>query len=136
MGPWWLYFLVFIFGYVTCKTFYFLQATRMTLKLVKSSRVIYLVMMAKAMEKYKIAEETMLLHLKEAAKDDEAINAFKLGIENERDQFKKTSVEWLTENTPPAFREPIRFVDWGEAMNYLLLNREEAYKFWRFNDDR
>lgn len=93
-------------------------------------------MMAKAMEKYKIAEETMLLHLKETDKDDEAIKVFKLSIENERDQFRKSSVEWLTENTPPTFRDLVGFADWDEAMNYLLLNREEAYKFWRFNNDR
>jgi hypothetical protein len=65
MDPWWLYALVFMFGYVTCQTFYFIKSARVSLKLMKSSRVIYLLMMAKAMEKYKIAEEVMISHLQE-----------------------------------------------------------------------
>ena len=62
--------LVFVFGYVTCQTFYFIKSTRVSLKLMKSSRVIYLLMMAKAMEKYKIAEEVMVKHLHESGKDE------------------------------------------------------------------
>ena len=88
MDPWWLYLLVFIFGYVTCQTFYFVRSTRVSLKLMKSSRVIYLLMMAKAMEKYKIAEEVMIQHMQESGKDQFTISKFKDSIEKERQRLE------------------------------------------------
>lgn len=135
MGPWWLYTLVFIFGYVTCQTFYFLRSTRVSLKLMKSSRVIYLLMMAKAMEKYKIAEEVMLMNLKLSGKDEKVINSFKESIHDERQSFQKRSVSWIIDNTPATFRDIIGFDDWDSAMKFLILHREEAFRFWRINDD-
>lgn len=135
MGPWWLYTLVFIFGYVTCQTFYFLRSTRVSLKLMKSSRVIYLLMMAKAMEKYKVAEEVMIMNLKKSDKDDKTINAFKESIENERQSFKNRSISWVIDNTPSTFHDIIGFDDWDSAMKFLVLHREEAFKFWRINND-
>ena len=135
MGPWWLYVLVFMFGYVTCQTFYFLNSARVSLKLMKSSRVIYLLMMAKAMEKYKIAEEVMVMNLKNSNKDEKAIKEFQNSIENERQSFKERSVSWIIENTPSTFRDIIGFDDWDSAMKFLILHRNEAFKFWRINDD-
>tara|TARA_Y100000592_G_C5333634_1_gene250775 strand:- start:72 stop:482 length:411 start_codon:yes stop_codon:yes gene_type:complete len=136
MGPWWLYTLVFIFGYVTCQTFYFLRSTRVSLKLMKSSRVIYLLMMAKAMEKYKIAEEVMLMNLKLSGRDQEVINSFKESIHEERQSFQQRSVSWIIDNTPATFRDIIGFDDWDSAMKFLVLHQEEAFKFWRINDDK
>jgi hypothetical protein len=135
MGPWWLYTLVFLFGYVTCQTFYFLRSARVSLKLMKSSRVIYLLMMAKAMEKYKIAEEVMIMNLRESNKDEKIIDAFKNSIENERQSFKERSVSWVIDNTPDTFRDIVGFTDWDSAMKFLVLHRDEAFKFWRINDD-
>ncbi len=135
MGPWWLYVLVFLFGYVTCQTFYFIKSTRVSLKLMKSSRIIYLLMMAKAMEKYQIAEEVMIMNLKESNKDEKIVTAFQYSIEAERESFKKRSVSWLIENTPSTFRDIIGFSDWNSAMKFLVLHQEEAFKFWRVNDD-
>lgn len=136
MGPWWLYTLVFMFGYVTCQTFYFLRSTRVSLKLMKSSRVIYLLMMAKAMEKYKVAEEVMIMNLKKSDKDDKTINAFKENIEKERQSFKNRSISWVIDNTPSTFHDIIGFDDWDSAMKFLILHREEAFKFWRINNDQ
>ena len=134
MDPWWLYALVFIFGYVTCQTFYFLNSARVSLKLMKSSRVIYLLMMVNAMEKYKIAEEVMISHLQESNKDQDIIDAFKNSIENERKGFKARSINCLINNTPPTFREVLGFDDWESAIMYLTLHQEEAFKFWRLKE--
>ena len=135
MDPWWLYLLVFVFGYITCQTFYFLNATRVSLKLMKSSRVIYLLMMAKAMEKYKIAEEVMVKHLQESGKDESVVLRFKDSIEKERESFKIRTVSWVIENTPDTFKDIIGFQDWDSAMKFLVLHQEEAYKFWRIQND-
>ena len=130
-----MYALVFIFGYVTCQTFYFFKSTRVSLKLMKSGRVIYLLMMAKAMENYKIAEEVMLTNLKGSESDQVVIDRFKRGVEDERKSFKSKSVMWLINNTPQTFRDIIGFDDWDSAMQYLVLHQEEAYKFWRIDND-
>tara|TARA_Y100001937_G_scaffold111137_1_gene157448 strand:- start:722 stop:1129 length:408 start_codon:yes stop_codon:yes gene_type:complete len=135
MDPWWLYLLVFLFGYVTCQTFYFIKSTRVSLKLMKSSRVIYLLMMAKAMEKYKIAEEVMVKHLQESGKDESVVLRFKDSIEKERESFKIRTVSWAIENTPDTFKDIIGFQDWDSAMKFLVLHQEEAYKFWRIQND-
>lgn len=135
MDPWWLYLLVFIFGYVTCQTFYFVRSTRVSLKLMKSSRVIYLLMMAKAMEKYKIAEEVMIQHMQESGKDQFTISKFKDSIEKERQSFKDRTITWAVENTPDTFKDILGFEDWDSAMKYLVLHQDEAFKFWRIDND-
>ena len=135
VDPFWLYALVFLIGYVTCQTFYFFKSTRVSLKLMKSGRVIYLLMMAKAMENYKIAEEVMLTNLKDSESDQIVIDRFKRGVEDERKSFKSKSVMWLINNTPQTFRDIIGFDDWDSAMQYLVLHQEEAYKFWRIDND-
>jgi len=135
MDPWWLYTLVFLFGYVTCQTFYFIKSTRVSLKLMKSSRVIYLLMMAKAMEKYKIAEDVMIDHLKKSEGDPVTIKQFKDDIEKERESFKTRSISWALENTPQTFKDIVGFEDWTSAMRYLITHREEALKFWRIQND-
>lgn len=136
MDPWWLYLLVFIFGYVTCQTFYFIRSARVSLKLMKSSRVIYLLMMAKAMEKYKIAEEVMIQHMQESGKDQFTISKFKDSIEKERQSFKDRTITWAVENTPDTFKDILGFEDWDSAMKYLVLHRDEAFKFWRIDNDQ
>ena len=50
MDPWWMYALVFLFGYATCRTFYFIRASRLSLSLLVYSQVIYLSSMVKILE--------------------------------------------------------------------------------------
>ena len=42
MEQWWMYLLTFVFGYVTCRTFYFVRAARVSLTLVRGAHIIYL----------------------------------------------------------------------------------------------
>ena len=102
----------------------------------KSSRVIYLLMMAKAMEKYKIAEEVMVSYMRESNKDEKLITSFKESIDNERNSFKERSITWLLDSTPNTFRDTVGFNDWTSAMKFLVLNREEAFRFWRIKNDQ
>lgn len=134
MDPVWLHLLVFIFGYVTCQTFYFIKSTRVSLKLMKSSRIIYLLMMAKAIEKYKIAEGVMMAHLKESGQDERVIESFVRGMEEETNAFKSKSINQLISDTPSTFRDILGFHDWNSAMEYLLTHQDEAFKFWRLKE--
>ena len=91
MNIWWLHALVFIFGYITCKTFYFLKATRVSLKLLKSSRVAYLLMAVKIVEQYAVSEYKMKCYLKESEQNEETIKAFKIKFEQDLEIFKSST---------------------------------------------
>tara|TARA_R100001510_G_C7557706_1_gene138961 strand:- start:180 stop:455 length:276 start_codon:yes stop_codon:yes gene_type:complete len=91
-------------------------------------------MMAKAMEKYKIAEGVMLTYLNESEQNQDVINNFTNNIETERQSFKKKSIDSLISNTPSTFKDIVGFHDWDSAMEYLLLHQDEAFKFWRIEE--
>ena len=123
--------MVFIFGYITCKTFYFLNATRVSLKLLKSSRVAYLLMAAKIVEQYAVSEYSMKRYLKESQQDEEVIKEFKIKFEQDLEDFKNSTIQDIIHNTPPTFRENLEFDDWRSAMRFLRHNKEDAFNFWR-----
>jgi hypothetical protein len=131
MNIWWLHALVFIFGYITCKTFYFLKAARVSLKLLKSSRVAYLLMAVKIVEQYAVSEYKMKCYLKESEQNEETIKAFKIKFEQDLEIFKSSTIQHLIHNTPPTFRETLEFDDWNSSMNFLQRNKEDAFNFWR-----
>tara|TARA_B100000700_G_C14803230_1_gene741610 strand:- start:139 stop:543 length:405 start_codon:yes stop_codon:yes gene_type:complete len=132
MDIWWLHALTFIFGYVTCKTFYFLNTTRLSLKLLKSSRIIYLIMATRALENYATSERIMKKHLMETDSDLETQKSFEQKFEQETLVFKAQAISNLIEQTPQAFKPGLEFDDWPTAMAHLQKHKEEALRFWRF----
>ena len=132
MDIWWLHALTFIFGYVTCKTFYFLNTTRLSLKLIKSSRLIYLIMATRALENYATSERIMKKHLIETDSDLETQKSFEQKFEQETLVFKTQAIATLIEQTPQAFKPGLEFDDWSTAMVHLRKHKEEALRFWRF----
>jgi hypothetical protein len=131
MDIWWLHALVFIFGYTTCKTFYFLNTARISLKLIKSSRVIYLLMAVRAIENYLMSERMMNKYLKETKQDKDTVKSFEDKCVLEIEHFKKKTIEQLLLQTPDAFKPGLEFDDWRTAMNHLQQHKEEALDFWR-----
>ena len=133
MDIWWLHALVFVFGYTTCKTFYFLNTTRVSLKLLKSGRVAYLLMCVKALEQYVMVGTLMKQHLEKIKENDNIKKSSDLRLENEIEDFKIRSIREAVKATPAIFQENLEFHDWSTAMLYLESNREEALKFWGTN---
>ena len=131
MDIWWLHALVFIFGYVTCKTFYFINTARLSLKLLKSSRIIYLVLATRALENYATSERIMKKYLIDTDANKETKNDFELRFEEEKLLFKAQTIATLIGQTPKAFKEGIEFHDWDTAMIHLQRHKEEAFNFWR-----
>ena len=134
MDIWFLHALVFIFGYVTCKTFYFLNTARISLKLIKSSRIIYLLMAVRAVENYLMSERMMNKYLKEAEQDESTIKVFEHKCKHEIEHFKKKTIEQLLLQTPDAFRPGLEFDDWNTAMAHLQQHKREALDFWRMGE--
>ena len=48
-----LYFLVFLFGYITCRTFYFIRSARLSLKLIVSGHLFYLLAIERAIKRHR-----------------------------------------------------------------------------------
>jgi menaquinone-dependent protoporphyrinogen IX oxidase len=131
MDIWWLHALTFIFGYVTCKTFYFINTARLSLKLLKSSRIIYLIMATRALENYATSEKIMKKHIAESGQDTETQTSFEQKFNQDKLTFKDSVIATLIAQTPTAFKEGIEFHDWSSAMIHLQRHRDEALKFWR-----
>lgn len=127
--------MVFIFGYVTCKTFYFLNTTRLSLKLIKSSRVIYLLMASRAVENYIMSETIMKKYLAKNNENGDATRAFEDKCASELEHFKVIAIKQLISQTPDAFKPGLEFDDWNTAMLHLQRHREEALNFWRMGND-
>ncbi len=131
MDIWWMHALMFIFGYVTCKTFYFINTARLSLNLLKSSRIIYLIMASRALENYATSERLMKKYIAESGQDTEAQNSFERKFTQDKLTFKASVIAALIAQTPEAFKEGLEFHDWDTAMFHLQRHRSEALNFWR-----
>ena len=131
MDIWWLHALMFIFGYVTCKTFYFINTARLSLNLLKSSRIIYLVMASRALENYATSERIMKKYMVETDTDTDAQGSFERKFTQDKLTFQANVIAALIAQTPEAFKEGLEFHDWDTAMIHLQRHRSEALNFWR-----
>ena len=77
-----LYFLVFLFGYVTCKTFYFLRANRISLSLIKLSHVIHLTSTVRCIENLIYTRERTREYYLKMEKSSVEISAVEIKFDN------------------------------------------------------
>ena len=136
MSHWLLYVLVFIFGYITCKTFYFLRSLRLSLTIVKTSHLIYLSSMMKAIENMAYAREIVLENMLKTGKSASQISIFELNFNKDVEAIKDRSIKLLKVYHPSFFDSMLEFDDWSSAMDYLQIHREEVFKFWETMNDR
>jgi hypothetical protein len=135
MEHWLLYFLMFLFGFMTHKTFYFLRALRLSLALIKVSHVIYLSSVIKALEHLSYAREMMLEHMARTDQKSASISAFEFRFDEEIRALKTRSINVIIKNHPSFFRPVLEFEDWPTAMKYLESHRESALHFWGTRND-
>ena len=136
MEYWLLGLLTFIFGYLTCATFYFLRSARLSVVLMRSSHVIYLSSLMKAIEALVYAREIMREHMLRSEKTSAEISTFEYRFEQDVSHLRTRSVEMLHLLHPEPFRRMIEFEDWSGAMEYLSQHRAATLKFWEKEDDR
>ncbi len=136
MGHWLLYLLVCIFGYVTCRTFYFVRSARFSLTVVKTAQLIYLSAMTKALENMLYARGIVLEHMLKTEKSSNQISIFELNFNQDVEDMKERSIKLLKVYHPSFFESMLEFDDWSSAMEYLNTHRDEVFKFWEKLDDR
>ena len=126
-----LNFLLFVFGYITCKTFYFFNGSRIAVLMIKLSHVICLTILSKCIEAYSYATYTKLATLAKTGvlPNDKIYKDVKAKDEKELDIFKKTIIASIIAAHPKTFSSLVTFSDWNSAMNYLQQNRRLASLF-------
>ena len=73
---WLLYLVVFIFGYITCKTFYFMNAARTSINMLKSAQLTSLLVLARSMEHFSYSRALRLHHMQMTDATEHNIQAF------------------------------------------------------------
>ena len=132
---WWLQLLLFVFGYVTCSTFYFLKSTRASITILKTTQLVSLYILTRSLEHFAFGKETRLHHMRRAEESEHNINAFMRLYNKEVEDYKRRSVQQIIEAHPSFFRQVLEFDDWESAMELLNKNKPEMYAFLRGYDD-
>ena len=128
MNIWLLHLLVFIFGYITCKTFYFFRANRISLSLIRLSHVIYLSSVVKSIETLIEARTTAIISDIQPTKSRDF-------FEDEIKTLKENSVAYLLQLHPRFYRDVLTFDDWESSMRYLNQNKSAVFKIWKKEHD-
>lgn len=133
MDPWWMYALVFIFGYMTCRTFYFVKASRISLRILIYCQIIYISIMLEIIEKLqktKSFSNEIKRSVKEMASVCDEINE---KIDEEMSILKNNSIKYLINMHPKFYRDSLKFEDWDSSMRFLKDKKQEAFNFWNHN---
>ena len=114
-----LYFLVFMFGYVTHRTFWTFRSTKSILLLLQSAQITSLLILARSIEKYSYVKAFGANQLTKSGATDDAVDNYKKYIDNDIEYFKSSSIKNIVRNTPEHFEPIVQFSDWNSAMEYL-----------------
>ncbi len=126
-----LHLLTFLFGYVTCRTFYFVKSSRISVRLLKVMHVVSLGILVKCIEEYSYAESQKLLALLKCGvtEQDEVYKKIVREHEQDLELFKMRSIAIIHALHPDYFKPTIEFDDWDSAMKYLRDNKNIAQTF-------
>jgi len=124
-----LHLLFFIFGYVTCKTFYFIKATRKSILLLQATQLVALFIVVRALESFNYAMQYRVDIMKKNDASEQNIKAFKLRYNDELTLFRTKSIKRIIETHGPFFSQTLEFDDWKSAMDFLEKNKESVINF-------
>jgi|TARA_Y100000296_G_scaffold85848_1_gene123774 hypothetical protein len=121
---WVLNIALFLLGYVTCKAFYFLNASRISINMLKGAQLTCLLMLARSMEHFSYSRALRLHHMKTAESSQHNIQAFTYRFEEELIHYKKRSIEEIINAHPGPFERCVEFDSWRSGMKYLEENKD------------
>jgi len=133
---WLLGLLIFVFGYVTCKTFYFLSASRISVRLLRSAQLVYLSVMIKSLENLSYSREIALEHMLRTERKSPEISSFEYKFDEEVRMIKDRAITQLINQHPRLFRDTIEFTDWNSSMAFLTKYKGSILSFWRNSDQK
>ena len=116
---WWLYLLVFSFGYLTCKTFYFLKEIRLGLVMLKISHCLSLYTIVRGVESLEYTKAMRLNELRLKEESERNVKAYQLNFDAEIKLYKDKSIREVINMHPKFYRDLIEYDDWDSAMRFL-----------------
>ena len=116
---WWLYLLVFSFGYLTCKTFYFLKEIRLGLVMLKISHCLSLYTIVRGVESLEYTKAMRLNELRLREESERNVKAYQLNFDAEIKLYKDKSIREIINMHPKFYRDLIEYDDWDSAMRFL-----------------
>tara|TARA_Y100000296_G_scaffold55985_1_gene64212 strand:- start:190 stop:594 length:405 start_codon:yes stop_codon:yes gene_type:complete len=128
-------FLLFVFGYVTCSTFYFLRSTKASITILKATQLVSLYILTRSLEHFAFGKETRLQYMRRAKESEHNMNAFMRLYDKEVKDFQRRSIQQIVDAHPKIFLQVLEFDDWESAMTLLNKNKPEMYAFLRGYDD-
>lgn len=117
-------FLMYVFGYITCKTFYYLNSSRLSVMLIQTANVFSLFLLARALENYEVSRSLCLKDLKQKNLSKENFKVYETNLQTEIDNFKNKSIASLVDLHQGIFENVIDHDDWESGMIYLEQNRD------------
>ena len=117
-------FLMYVFGYVTCRTFYYLKATRLGVTLIQTANLFSLLLLTRALENYEISRTLCLNDLKQKNLSKENLETYEANLQAEIDIFKRKSIASLIDSHPDFFESVLDYNDWESGMVYLEQKRD------------
>mgnify|MGYP003625249956 CR=1 FL=1 len=134
MGPWWLYLIVFIFGYLTHKTFYFFRSVKISIGLIRVSQLVSLAVLAKSMENFYYSHTSRVRHMKEHEESEKTIKDTRRSFNKEISNYKEKAIKEVLDLHPNFYNPIIEFDNWKSAMKYLEDNQRFVLKL--LNQDK
>ena len=134
MGPWWMYILVFLFGYVTHKTFYFFRSIKISIMLIRVSQLISLAMVVKSAEYMHQSHAARMRQLRELNEDEKNIRDLRRSFNIEISNYKERTIKEILNQHPKFYNPIVEFNNWKTAMKYLEDNKSFVLKI--LNQDK
>lgn len=120
-----LYVLVFVFGYVTHRTFHTYMAAKTGSLIFLHSKLTSLLMLIKCIESYNYVKAFGMMQLKKNEATDKQVEAFTTMIDNDITFFKKQSIKNINILIPEYLKVLEHFDNWDEAMMFLVKFKQE-----------
>lgn len=120
-----LYVLVFVFGYVTHRTFHTYMAAKTGSLIFLHSKLTSLLMLVKCIESYNYVKAFGMMQLKKNEATDKQVEAFTTMIDNDITFFKKQSIKNINILIPEYLKVLEHFDNWDEAMMFLVKFKQE-----------
>ena len=114
---------MFIFGYMTCKAFYYLKSVRVSIQLIHTSNLVSLFLLTRALENFEYSRMLCLKDLRERETSERNLKIYEENLNQEIEVFKKKSISLLLEVHPDFFKDIIPYTDWKSGMKYLESNK-------------
>ena len=120
-----LYVLVFLFGYLTHRTFHSYTAAKTGSLIFLHGKLTSLLMLVRAIEKYNYIKSYGMIELQKHDATESEVTAYKIIIDNDIDYFKRQSIKAINKPIPEYLKVLEHFESWDEAMMFLAKFKKE-----------